>query len=94
MSRSNVPTDSLASAVPPLAQIIAEDTDQDRSEVFAWLRRWNPAAREAFDATVRMVLSKKREFSYFRQFNFLERMNEARDVDMMGEPEDARDINN
>jgi hypothetical protein len=76
MSRSNAPTDSVASAVLSLAQIIAEDIDQDRSEVFAWLRPWNSAAREAFDATARTILSKKREFSHFRQFICLEGMME------------------
>jgi len=89
MSRSNAPTDSVASAVLSLAQIIAEDIDQDRSEVFAWLRPWNSAAREAFDATARTILSKKREFSYFRQFIFLEGMNGVREKAMMGEPKDA-----
>jgi len=53
MSQSNVPTHSAVSAVLSPPQTIEEDVNQDSSEVFAWLRPLNPAAREAFDATVR-----------------------------------------
>jgi hypothetical protein len=76
MSQADVSTNAL---IPTAYFLVEDEVDDDKSEVFAWLRLhiFDNSACDAFDATAKTVLSNKEELTHFRKFLFLEGMEEV-----------------